>query len=214
MHFESNGRVRLVSIRSTPSRRLSRHRGPVYLAMLLSPRLVLHSPLFRRPASVVWNRRDIGDAGNLEPRIVQRPNRRLASGSRALDHHLQILQSIFRRRFARLCRSYLSREWGALAGTLEAARTGCRPSESITLPICNGNQCIVEGRMYMDNSIANCATNTLLCSYLRFRHWIAPILSSNRTTWTLSRTGIRMRTLSSYRKSPPMSNAPITPKVH
>jgi len=162
----------------------------------------------------MWNRRDIRDAGNLKPRIVQRPNSRLASGSRALDHHLQISQSIFRGRFARLRRCYLSGEWRALAGTLEAARSRRRPGESIPLSIRNGNQCIVERRMYMNNSIANSAPNALLCSYLRSRHCIAPISSSNRTAWTLSRTSICMCTLPSYWKPSPMSNAPITTKVH
>lgn len=36
LHLESSGRVRLVSMRSIPSRRLSRHRGPVYLATITS----------------------------------------------------------------------------------------------------------------------------------------------------------------------------------
>ena len=169
MHLESSGRVRPVSRRSIPSRRLSRHRGPVYRAIAVSG-IFLHAPFLRRTTSVVGYRGHIRNTGNLESRVVQGSNGRLSSWAWSFHHYFQILQAIFRRRFAGPCGSYLGCERGTFSGALESTRTGGGPSECITLTISNGNQRIVERSMHMGYPITDGATNPLLCPCFRSGH--------------------------------------------
>src|SRR5215471_7629289 len=66
------------------------------------PRCSLHAPLLRRPASVVRDRRHIGDAGDLQATVVECPHGGLAAGARPADAHFHVLHAVLLRGNARL----------------------------------------------------------------------------------------------------------------
>ena len=152
-----------------PSRRLSRHRGPVYLAITVSGS-ASHAPFLRCTTPVMWYRRDIRDACDFEPRVVQRAHRRLSSWPWSLHHHFQILQAILRRCLAGFRSRDLSCERSTLARSLESARPCSRPCERVALPIGDCDHSVVERRMYMGNPVADRATDLLLRSCFRLCH--------------------------------------------
>src|SRR5580698_3656049 len=103
LHFDSSGLVPLFRNRSVPSRRESLHFGPVYFAMTnldldylseSSPKGRLDAPLLGRPTTVMGDRGDVFNVGDLETAAVQRTHRRFASGARAHDAHFDVLDAV------------------------------------------------------------------------------------------------------------------------
>ena len=196
-----------------PSRRLSRHRGPVYLAITVSGS-VSHAPLLRGTTPVMWYRSDVRDARDLESRVVQRTHRRFPSGSRSLHHHFQILQTVLRRRLAGLHRRDLRRKRSTLSRSLESARPCGRPCERIALTVGDRDHGIVERGMYMGNTVADGATDLLLRSRLRLGHRRVPVLSLDGPARALSGASVGVGALAPHRQSPAMANPPVTPEIH
>src|SRR5262249_3066971 len=89
----------------------------------------LYTPPLRRPATVVGNRRDGGDAADLQAQRVQGAHRGLATGSRPLDAHLEVLDPAFLRGAPGLLGGNLGSERRRLARALEPGGPRGRPSE-------------------------------------------------------------------------------------
>src|SRR5438445_205131 len=109
-----------------PSRRQTRHFGPRSLATLDPP------PLSGTDA-VVRLRRDVLDAEDLEPGGLERADRRLAPGARALDEDLDLLQAVLHALARARVGGDLSGERRRLAGALEPGRAGGLPRDHVPL---------------------------------------------------------------------------------
>src|SRR5688572_11125480 len=126
----------------SPSRRQWRH-----LSRFLAIPYLLDAAALGRPATVVRNRRHVGDAADLETDGVQRAHRGLAAGARALDAHFDVLHAAFLRRAAAALGRDLRGERRRLARALEAGVPRGRPGERIALAIGDGDDGVVEGRV-------------------------------------------------------------------
>src|SRR3569833_105213 len=78
-------------------------------------RHVLNPSLLGRTAAVVRNRRDVGNAGDLQAAVVQRANCGFAAGTRATNTHFHVLHTVFLRGSTGLLGGNLRGEWRALA---------------------------------------------------------------------------------------------------
>src|SRR5688572_12844243 len=121
----------------------------------------LDSPLLRRTTAVVRNRSDIFDLGDSEPDSVQRTHCRLAPRARAFDADLEAVDAVFFGLVAGLLGSDLSRERRALARAFEAAVTGRRPRERVSLPIRDADDRVVEGRVNVGHSVQDLTLDLL-----------------------------------------------------
>jgi hypothetical protein len=97
----------------------------------------------------VGDRRDIRDAGDLQAAVVERPDRGLTPGAWATDAHLDVLDAMLLRRYARLLRSDLGCEWRALAGAAEAAAARGRPRQGVPLAIGDRDDGVVESSTFL-----------------------------------------------------------------
>src|SRR5579875_2502484 len=96
--------------------------------------MVLSSPALdpttlRRAAAVVRLRGDVGDGPDLEPRGLQRPDRRLAARARALDEDVDLLHAVLGRLAGRVLGGHLRGERRRLARALEADVAGGGPAD-------------------------------------------------------------------------------------
>src|SRR5438132_4980924 len=106
--------------------------------------LPLYAPLFRRPAAVVGHGRHIRDAADLETQCIEGAHRRLSSGTRALDAHLEILYAALLCCAAGLLGRDLGGERRRFSRALEPGGARCRPRQSVALAIGNGDDGVVE----------------------------------------------------------------------
>src|SRR5688572_33110317 len=113
--------------RLTPSRRLSRPVGPVYLATLRS----LDPTPLGRPAAVVGDGGDVPDGLDLDPRRLQRPDGRLSAAPRPLHADVERAQAVVLGGGGGGGRRLLRREGGALARALEPERARAGPGHHV-----------------------------------------------------------------------------------
>src|SRR5712671_136764 len=104
-------------------------------------------------AAVVRNRRDILDAGDLQPATVECAHRRLPAWTGPADAHFDVLHAVFLRGNAGLFGGHLCRERRALARTAEATATGGRPGQRIALPVGDRDDRVVEGGVHVRDRI-------------------------------------------------------------
>src|SRR5438270_62513 len=149
LHLFSSGFTPLFRNRSVPSRRASLHVGPVYRAIVSS----LNPASLRRPATVVRDRRHVGDAGDLQTAVVERAHRGLASRPRSADAHLDVLHAVLLRGDTGLLRRHLRGERCALARAAKAAAARGRPRVRIPLPVGDGDDGVVEGPVHVRDRI-------------------------------------------------------------
>src|SRR5919199_314956 len=96
-----------------PSRRQTRHLAP-------SSRATLDPPPLARPHAVVRLRRDVLDGQDLEACGLERADRRLAPGARALDEDLDLLEAVLHPLAGAGVGGHLGGERRRLARALEA----------------------------------------------------------------------------------------------
>src|SRR5919198_748024 len=123
-----------------PSRRQTRHLGPRSLATLDPP------PLARAHA-VVGLRRHVLHAEDLEPRGLERSDRRLASGARPLDEDLDLLEAVLHALASAGVGGHLGGERRRLAGALEAGRAGRLPRDDVSVLVRQRHDRVVERRL-------------------------------------------------------------------
>src|SRR4051794_19737944 len=105
----------------------------------------LHPSPLPGAAAVVCLRGDVADAGDLEPRRLQRTDRGLAAGARTLHEDLDLLHALL----DALARGGVSRhlrgEGGRLARALEPGAAGGLPRDHVPVAIRERDDRVVEG---------------------------------------------------------------------
>src|SRR5436305_988295 len=132
-----------------PSRRHCLHWGLVSLAMTLESskkgkKKGLHAAPLARTTAVVGLRGDVLDAGDLQPGGLERADRRLASGTRALDIDLHLLKALLHALASGGVGGDLGGERGRLARALEARAPGRFPGQHVALDVGEGDDRVVE----------------------------------------------------------------------
>src|SRR3970040_2402594 len=103
-----------------------------------------HSPTLRRPAAVVRNRRDVTNRLHLDAHRLERPDRRFAPRTGALDADVDGPETAGIRSVARVHRSLRGRERRSLAGPLEADAARARPGDHVPFRIGDRDLRVVE----------------------------------------------------------------------
>src|SRR2546421_11978923 len=111
-----------------PSRRQTRHFGPMSRATLDPPTLSL-------PDAVVRLRRDVTDAEDLEAGGLERADRRLATRARALDEDLDLLEAGLHPLARARVRGHLGGKRRRLARALEPGGAGGLPDDHVPLRV-------------------------------------------------------------------------------
>src|SRR5580698_4205124 len=162
LHFDSSGFVPLFRNRSVPSRRESLHFGPVYFAMANLDLIYwsesslegrLDAPLLGRATTVMGDRRDVFNVGDLQTAAVQRTHRRFASRSGTHHAHLDILHPVLLRRRTGALGRHLRGERGRLARAAEAAAARGRPGQRVALTVGDGDDGIVERGVHVRDRV-------------------------------------------------------------
>ena len=122
------------------------------------------------------DRRRILDVGYLVTRSVECANRGFPTGSRTLDHYVQVFQAVFSSRVTGSFSCYLRSKRCALARPAKSrAASGC-PRQNISLAVGESHNCVVKGSVYMRYSVNNrlfhlfTGTCTWLC------HFFLPVI--------------------------------------
>src|SRR5690606_29184518 len=113
----------------------------------------LNATFLGRTATVVRNRRHVGNVGDLESGVVQGAHGGLTTGARALDLNVQVLEAVFLRGDASFLSGDLRGERGALAGAAETGTTRGRPAQGVTLAVGNGDDGVVERGMHVGDAV-------------------------------------------------------------
>jgi len=117
--------------------------------------LKLDTTTLLRAAAVVWDRCHIGDRCDADTQCTQGTNRRLATGTWALDFDVQVFDALFLRSAASHFRSDLSGERCRLARTLEALATRRCPRQGVALAIGDRDDGVVERSVNVCNAVSN-----------------------------------------------------------
>src|SRR5437588_6608524 len=104
----------------------------------------LDAPPLARTAAIVRLRCDVFDAGDLESGRLKRSDRGLATGARALDEHLDLLEPVFDPLAGRGVGGHLRGERGRLAGAFEAGAAGGLPRDHVPLTVGERDDRVVE----------------------------------------------------------------------
>src|SRR5262249_52523095 len=115
-------------------------RPPAVLAVTRS----LYAPALAWPAAVVGLRRDVFDPRDLEPRRLERADRRLAAGPWALDVDVDLLQPLLEPLARRGVGGHLGRERRRLARALESRAPGRLPRDHVAVRVGEGHDRVVE----------------------------------------------------------------------
>lgn len=97
--------------------------------------LLLDAAPFRWTATVMWNRGDIGNAGDVKPIGVQRPNRRFPAGAGASDTNIHILHTHVFDGVAAVFGGNLGSKGGAFTRPAKSGASSGGPGQRITLSI-------------------------------------------------------------------------------
>lgn len=128
----------------------------------------LNSPLFSRPATVMWNRRAIFDGFDIQAAGLQARNSTFATAPRTAHLNVDFLHTEFQRLFGDLLCRALSGERSALATSFETASTGAGPAKRFALVVRDRHGCVVEAGVDMSNPKRHAAPNS---SFFRCCCW-------------------------------------------
>src|SRR5690606_6283894 len=126
-----------------------------------------------RAAAVVRHRRDVRNAGDLDPQGIQGAHGGLAAGAGALDADFQRLDAVFLGHAAGGFGSHLGGERRRLARALEAGAAGRGPRQGVALTVGDGDDGVVEGRVDVSNPVGHVLLDFLADARgaaLSFRH--------------------------------------------
>src|ERR671929_1401333 len=98
-------------------------------------------------AAVVCLGSDVLDAGDLEPGGLERADRGLAAGARALDEDLDLLHALLDALAGGRVGRHLGGERSRLAGALEAGAAGGLPGDHVAVAVGQRDDRVVEGRL-------------------------------------------------------------------
>src|ERR1700733_11837201 len=119
----------------------------------LLPSPPLDATLLGGTAAVVRDRRDVGNARDLQPAGVEGTHRRLATRTGAGHAHLDVLHPMLLGGGAGLLGRHLGRKRRALARTAKATATRGGPGQRIALPIGDRDDRVVERCMHVSDRV-------------------------------------------------------------
>src|SRR5437762_1032016 len=122
----------------------------------------LYSSLLRRPAAVVRQRRDILDARDLQPGVLQLQNRLLPSRARSLDLYLNLKHAVLAGLLGTRLGGPAGREWRAFSRPFETDCAGRCPCQRLAVGIGDGHHRVVEGRLDVGNALGDALADALL----------------------------------------------------
>src|SRR5919198_4371203 len=195
-----------------PSRRQTRHLGPRSLATLDPP------PLARAHA-VVGLRRHVLHAEDLEPRGLERADRRLASGARPLDEDLDLLEAVLHALASAGVGGHLGGERRRLAGALEAGRAGRLPRDDVSVLVRQRHDRVVERRLDVrlaDRDVLADTTPRATAGRRspRGRHLLRCLLAAaDGLLRALARAGVRLRALAVHGQAAAVPDAAVGPDL-
>src|SRR3954449_5669742 len=126
-----------------PSRRHCLHWGPVSRAI----RRLLDAPPLAGAAAVVRLRGDVADGRDLQAGGLERADRRLAPGARALHEDLDLLQALLDALAGRRVSRHLGGERRRLARALETGAAGGLPGDDVARLVGERDDRVVERRL-------------------------------------------------------------------
>src|SRR4051794_16601514 len=136
----------------------------------------LHPSPLPGAAAVVCLRGDVLDAGDLEPRRLQRADRGLAARARALHEDLDLLHALLDALARGGVSRHLRREGGRLARALEPGTACGLPRDHVAVAVGQGDDRVVERRLDVRladrDVLLDLATATLRAA--RSRHYFLP----------------------------------------
>src|SRR5207237_1820975 len=117
--------------------------------VLVVEKLGSDAALFRWPAAIVWNRRDVANQSEIESDRLQRTHGRFASSARAFDENLHFFESVTHRLPRCILRDQLCRVSRNIARTFETNFARARPANYVSVQICDRDEGIVKARVYV-----------------------------------------------------------------
>src|SRR5256714_4427413 len=191
-----------------PSRRQTRHLGPRSLATLDPPPLA-------RPHAVVGLRCHVLHAEDLEPRRLERADRRLAAGARPLDEDLDLLEAVLHALAGAGVGGHLSGERRRLARALEARRAGRLPGDDVSVLVRQRHDGVVERRLDVrlaDRDVLADATAGATAGRRSpgRRHLLRGLLAAaDRLLRALACAGVRLRALAVHGQAAPVADSAV-----
>src|SRR5439155_1739797 len=126
-----------------------------------------HAAALRGPAAIVWNRRNVANQHNVQPRGGQGADGGFPSGTRALYTNFHALHAILIARHARGGqRSLLRGVRRALARAFEADRSSRGPAHGAAVQVGDRDLRVVERRSHVHEAVRDHATFALLLEFL------------------------------------------------
>src|ERR1035437_2907925 len=124
------------------------------------------SPALRRTASVVWNRRHVANRAYFDARCRQRTHGGFAARSRTADPHIHAAHPVIPRHVRGIRRGLLGGKRRALARSPEAERSRTLPRQNVAIPVCDGHDRVVEGRLHIRQPMRHVLALLLLEGFL------------------------------------------------
>src|SRR6476659_6659162 len=153
-------------------------------------------------ATVVRDRRDVLDAEDLDAGVLDRPDRGLATGARALHHDVDPAHTVLHGPARRGLGRELRHERRALAGALEADVAGRRPRQHVALLVRDRDDRVVERGLDVRDAVRDVLAFTpsrTPSSCLGLCHLLASLLlAGDRLLRTLARARVRARPLTAH----------------
>ena len=149
-----------------PSRRHWRQRASPDLAigLQISKQVQLNTPSLGRSASVVRDRCDIADQGDLDAYCLERADGALTARARSTDKYINTAQSVLLSLARCVLGGKLRAEWGALLGTLEPNAAGGGPRDQVAAGVGYRDDRVVERALDMDDPLG----------YILLFFWLLP----------------------------------------
>src|ERR1700687_119834 len=115
--------------------------------------LLLNSPPFRRPATVMRNRCRVLNGPHFDSRRGQRAHRRFAPRSRTAHPHIHRAHPVIARHAGGVRRGLLRRKRSSFAGPTKTERARTLPRQHIAGHVRDGHDGVVERGLYVHQSV-------------------------------------------------------------
>jgi len=172
----------------------------------------------RRPATVVWQRGDIDDAGHFETRCLKRSNGGFATGARSANLDIHPAKPMLLRQAARLIGGDLRSERGALSRSLKVNVPGAGPGNRVSGRIGDGDERIVERRTDVYDANRNILPLLLLafldCLSCHMVLLLRLLLAGNGLRLTLASSSVVASVLAVDGETAPMAETSVATDFH
>jgi hypothetical protein len=176
--------------------------------------LPLNPSSFWWPATIMGYRRNVSNAGNVQPGSLQRADGRLSTGAWPFDIHVNLAQTHVHTAPGCLLGGSLGCEGCAFAGTLKSRDSGARRCYHVAVGISDTDQCIVECRVNIRPSLGNDSTFSTTTSRSGHNLLLASSASASASygsPWPFSGASVGSSSLPVNWQTSPMPDAPIRP---